>query len=131
MRGTSILVFDSGLGGLTVFREIVRVRPDAQYLYVGDDAVFPYGTVPEDALIARVDGLMGELIAAHAPDLVVIACNTASTIVLPRLRARLEYLVIDGCSRTRPPNRTRWSRCRVERRCIAGLPSRPWPTRSG
>ncbi len=38
-----ILVFDSGLGGLTVFREVVKARPDADYVYVADDAFFPYG----------------------------------------------------------------------------------------
>jgi glutamate racemase len=82
----SILVFDSGLGGLTVYREVVVARPDANYLYVADDAVFPYGALKEPALIERVVGLMGELIEEHRPDLVVIACNTASTIVLPDLR---------------------------------------------
>ncbi len=82
----TILVFDSGLGGLTVFREVAKARPDARYLYVADDAFFPYGGHGEAELNARVLALMGELIAAHRPDLVVIACNTASTLVLPRLR---------------------------------------------
>ena len=82
----TILVFDSGLGGLTVLREIVRARPDAHYVYVADDAFFPYGHHGEDEIIARVVPLIGELIAAHAPDLVVIACNTASTLVMSYLR---------------------------------------------
>ncbi len=84
----TILVFDSGLGGLTVFREIVKARPDASYVYAADDAFFPYGQHGEAQLVARVVPLMQELLAAHAPDLVVIACNTASTLVLPHLRAR-------------------------------------------
>jgi glutamate racemase len=87
----TILVFDSGLGGLTVLREIVRARPDAHYIYVADDAFFPYGHHGEDQIIARVVPLIGELIATHAPDLVVIACNTASTLVMSHLRA--EYKV--------------------------------------
>ena len=82
----SILIFDSGLGGLTVYREVVLARPDADFLYVADDAVFPYGALKDPALIERVVGLMGELTDRHRPDLVVIACNTASTIVLPELR---------------------------------------------
>jgi glutamate racemase len=82
----SILVFDSGLGGLTVYREIARLRPDADFLYVADDAAFPYGALAASALVERVVSLMGNLIEAHQPDLVVIACNTASTIVLPDLR---------------------------------------------
>jgi glutamate racemase len=84
----NILVFDSGLGGLTVFREVVKSRPDARYCYVADDAFFPYNGRSEPELVARVVALMGELITAHAPDLIVIACNTASTLVLPHLRQR-------------------------------------------
>src|SRR5471032_1181922 len=87
----TILVFDSGLGGLTVLREIVGARPDAHYVYVADDAFFPYGHYSEDQIIARVVPLIGELIDAHAPDLVVIACNTASTLVMSHLRS--EYKV--------------------------------------
>ena len=88
MRSPAILVFDSGVGGLTVFREIARARPDARLTYVADDALFPYGKVPEEQLVARVTALMGNLIAAHSPDLVVIACNTASVQALPALRER-------------------------------------------
>jgi len=87
---TTILVFDSGLGGLTVYREFVTARPDADFLYVADDAGFPYGAMEEGALVARVADLIGELIEAHRPDLVVIACNTASTIALPELRRRFK-----------------------------------------
>jgi glutamate racemase len=87
----TILVFDSGLGGLTVLREIVATRPEAHYVYVADDAFFPYGHHSEDEIIARVVPLIGELIAAHAPDLVMIACNTASTLVMSHLRG--EYKV--------------------------------------
>jgi glutamate racemase len=86
----TILVFDSGLGGLTVLREIVGTRPDARYVYVADDAFFPYGHHSEDGIIARVVPLIGQLIAAHSPDLVVIACNTASTLVMSHLRERYE-----------------------------------------
>lgn len=87
-RAPRILVFDSGLGGLTVFREIVRLRPDADYLYLADDAAFPYGGWSEPALVERIVAVIGDAIARHAPDCVVIACNTASTLALPALRAR-------------------------------------------
>jgi glutamate racemase len=87
-RAPRILVFDSGLGGLTVLREIVRARPDAIYLYMADDAGFPYGAWREPDLVARLLDQMAGLIAAHEPDCVVIACNTASTLALPALRAR-------------------------------------------
>src|SRR5581483_6156164 len=85
---TSILVFDSGLGGLTVYREIVAARPDAAYVYIADDAGFPYGRLADDALTDRVVALMGELIVTHRPGLVVIACNTASTVALADLRKK-------------------------------------------
>ena len=81
-------MFDSGLGGLTVLREIVAARPDAYYVYVADDAFFPYGHHSEEAIIARVVPLIGELIATHTPDLVTVACNTASTLVMSQLRER-------------------------------------------
>jgi glutamate racemase len=83
----TILVFDTGLGGLTVLREIVEARPGAHYVYVADDAYFPYGQYSEDVIIARAVPLIGELIATHTPDLVVIACNTVSTLVMTHLRA--------------------------------------------
>ncbi len=85
---TAILIFDSGVGGLTVHREIATARPDADLLYVADDAAFPYGGTAEAALIAHVSALMGKLIDTQRPDLVVIACNTASTLVLPALRKK-------------------------------------------
>ena len=91
LRGAAeptILVFDSGLGGLTVLDAVRRARPDARYVYVGDDAAFPYGRLGEAALVARVLAVMERLVATHRPDLVVIACNTASTLVLPALRQR-------------------------------------------
>src|SRR3984893_18098894 len=82
----TILVFDSGLGGLTVLREVVKARPDAHYIYVADDAFFPYGHHGEEQIIARVVPMIGELIAAHTPNLIVIACNTISTLVMAHLR---------------------------------------------
>jgi glutamate racemase len=84
----TILVFDSGLGGLTVYREIVAARPGADFVYVADDAAFPYGALDEAALVTRVTGLIERLIEQYRPDLAVIACNTASTIALPELRRR-------------------------------------------
>jgi glutamate racemase len=84
----TILVFDSGLGGLTVLREVSAARPDARFVFVADDAYFPYGAHGEAELVGRVVALMGDLIERHQPHLVVVACNTASTLVLPQLRAR-------------------------------------------
>lgn len=86
----TILLFDSGLGGLTVYREVARARPDARCIYAADDALFPWGAVEEKRLMERAIGLMEGFIVAYNPDLVVIACNTASTLVLPALRQRFD-----------------------------------------
>jgi glutamate racemase len=95
-RAPKILVFDSGLGGLTVCGEVVRLLPDAQIIYAADDAAFPYGELGEDTLVARVLAVMHRLIALCGPDAVVIACNTASTLALPHLRARFPKIPFIG-----------------------------------
>ena len=85
---TRLLVFDSGVGGLSVAAEIRGELPGADITYVADDAGFPYGEWEEAALSERVVGLIADLIGQFHPDAVVIACHTASTMVLPPLRAR-------------------------------------------
>ncbi len=91
-----ILVFDSGLGGLTVHAEIAKLRPDASLTYAADDAGFPYGQWTEADLVGRVVEVLQGLIATTRPDVCVIACNTASTLVLPALRARFAPLPFVG-----------------------------------
>jgi glutamate racemase len=85
-RAPRALVFDSGLGGLSVLAEIRRLRPDVEIVYAADDAAFPYGRLGEEALVARVKTVMARLIGETEPDIVVIACSTASTLALPPLR---------------------------------------------
>jgi len=99
---TRLLVFDSGVGGLSVVAEIRRERPDAEIVYVADDAGFPYGDWEEGALTERVVGIVGDLIAEHRPDAVVIACNTASTLVLPPLRARFDLPFVGTVPAVKP-----------------------------
>ncbi len=82
----TVLVFDSGIGGLSVLSEIRLKRPHDHYVYLADNAAFPYGRLQETVLVARVIDIIGRSINAFKPDLVVIACNTASTLVLPYLR---------------------------------------------
>lgn len=86
MTDRPILMFDSGVGGLTVLREARVLMPDRRFVYVADDAAFPYGDWEEAALRSRIVKLVGELIAAYDPELFVIPCNTASTLVLADLR---------------------------------------------
>jgi glutamate racemase len=96
VRSPRVLVFDSGLGGLTVFAQIAEKRPDAALVYAADDAAFPYAALGESELVSRVLRVMERLVALHEPDLVVIACSTASTLVLGPLRARYPTLPFVG-----------------------------------
>lgn len=89
-----ILVVDSGVGGLSIQAHIQRRLPWVPCLYVADSAAFPYGTKSEDEVLWRVVSLVETLVGIHRPALVVIACNTASTLVLPHLRARLNIPVV-------------------------------------
>jgi glutamate racemase len=86
MTAPRILLFDSGMGGLTVARAVARQLPEAHLIYAADNAGFPYGAWKEDALVRRIVQVVGALIAWAEPHLVVIACNTASTIALAALR---------------------------------------------
>ena len=90
MNQAPILVFDSGIGGLTVLRELRVAIPDRRFDYVADDAGFPYGNWEEEALIEHIVALFARLIEEHRPQIAVIACNTASTLVLTPLRAAFD-----------------------------------------
>jgi glutamate racemase len=83
----TILLFDSGIGGLTVLREARVLLPNRRFVYVADDAAFPYGDWEEEALRQRIVALFGRLIDQYRPELSVIACNTASTLAIDALRA--------------------------------------------
>jgi len=98
----TILVFDSGLGGLTVFAEVLKARPDARFVYAGDDAGFPYGRLSEPVLAGRVLAVMDRLIGLYDPRLAVVACNTASTLVLPHLRERFSIPFIGTVPAIKP-----------------------------
>lgn len=89
-----ILVFDSGVGGLSVAREIQQRLPQNPLVYASDNAFFPYGTKGEAELITRVDHVIGELLLRYPADILVIACNTASTLTLPHLRSKLSLPIV-------------------------------------
>lgn len=97
-----ILIFDSGLGGLTVHAEARNARPDARFTYLADDAVFPYGRLEPDVVINRVLDVIGKEMAADPADMIVIACHTASTLVLPPLRAKYNVPIIGTVPAIKP-----------------------------
>lgn len=81
-----MLVFDSGIGGLTVLREARVLMPARRFVYIADDMAFPYGAWNEQELSERLILLFGEVIVEYSPSMIVIACNTASTLVIDQLR---------------------------------------------
>ena len=91
-----ILVFDSGIGGLTVLREARVLMPERHFIYVADDAGFPYGGWEEAALTAHVISLFAKLLAGHDPEICIIACNTAFTLVGADLRAAFPQMRFVG-----------------------------------
>ena len=92
--GHHVLVFDSGVGGLSVVSEIRARLPRAYLSYVADDAFRPYGSKTEAQLRARLPGLLATLTEMLDPAALVIACNTASTTALPPIRAKVKIPVI-------------------------------------
>ena len=88
------LVFDSGGGGLSVYQEIRSLLPDLHYIYAFDNQGFPYGEKDEAFIIERVVKTVAEVQKRHPLSIVIIACNTASTITLPALRERFSFPIV-------------------------------------
>jgi len=97
-----ILMFDSGVGGLSVLSPTRALLPQASFVYVADNGGFPYGTRTESEIAARVPALLGRLVERCRPRLVVIACNTASTIALAAVRGALDVPVVGTVPAIKP-----------------------------
>jgi glutamate racemase len=89
-----VLVFDSGLGGLSVVNALINARLGVDVFHLADTAFFPYGEKPDEALILRVPSVIRAGIEATSADLVIVACNTASTLALDAVRAQTEIPVV-------------------------------------
>jgi len=97
-----LLIFDSGIGGLSVLRPIRELLPAAPIVYVADSAGYPYGTRSAAEIGARVPALLGRLVERSDPELIVIACNTASTIALDAVRAALDLPIVGTVPAIKP-----------------------------
>jgi glutamate racemase len=97
-----LLIFDSGIGGLSVLDPIRRLLPCAPIVYAADSAGFPYGTKSAAEIAARVPALLGRLAEHYHPSLIVIACNTASTIALDAARAALDLPIVGTVPAIKP-----------------------------
>jgi len=98
----SLLIFDSGVGGLSVLAPIRALLPNAPIVYAADSAGFPYGTKSAAEIAARVPALLGRLAERYDPSLIVIACNTASTIALDAVRAALDLPIVGTVPAIKP-----------------------------
>jgi glutamate racemase len=97
-----ILVFDSGVGGLSVLAEIGALLPNAPIVYAADSAGYPYGTKSAAEIEARVPALLVRLVERYDPLLIVIACNTASTTALEAVRAALDLPIVGTVPAIKP-----------------------------
>lgn len=97
-----LLFFDSGVGGLSVLSAARALIPNAPLVYAADSAGFPYGTRNEAEIAARVPALLGRLAERYRPRIIVIACNTASTIALPVVRAALDLPIVGTVPAIKP-----------------------------
>jgi glutamate racemase len=102
MAAGPLLIFDSGIGGLSVLDPIRRLLPRAPIVYAADSAGFPYGTRSAAEIAARVPALLGRLAERYDPSLIVIACNTASTIALDAVRAALDLPIVGTVPAIKP-----------------------------
>ena len=97
-----LLIFDSGVGGLSVVGALRRLLPTAPIVYAADSAYYPYGTRRPEEIDARVPALLGRLAERFDPELIVIACNTASTIALDTVRAALDVPIVGTVPAIKP-----------------------------
>ena len=101
-RASPILFFDSGVGGLSVLGPTRALQPNAPIVYAADSAGFPYGKRSEEELAERVPALLIRLAEQFDPRLIVIACNTASTIALDHARAALDLPIVGTVPAIKP-----------------------------
>ncbi len=90
-----IAVIDSGVGGISVLRELVRLMPNERFLYFGDSANAPYGTKTAEEVISMTDATVKRLMARGIKALVV-ACNTATAVAIHMLREKYPNFIIIG-----------------------------------
>lgn len=90
----TIAILDSGVGGLSIYQRVKVKSPANNYIFISDNEAYPYGDKPENELVKRVTSVVERIIELYKPDILVIACNTASTIVLPQLRSIYDIPIV-------------------------------------
>lgn len=110
-KSPTVLVFDSGIGGLSIYNEIYNKIPYLRYIYAFDNEMFPYGDKSSEFLIKRVCHIIDTIIESYSIDLAVIACNTASTICLPSLRSKFSFPIVGVVPAIKPASIITKNKC--------------------
>ena len=118
MSVKQVLIFDSGVGGLSICKEIVDQNINADCYYLFDNAYFPYGELADDVLISRLTSLLDAFITKNKTDLIVIACNSASTVALSALRLHFSIPIVGVVPAIKPA-------CLITKNNVIGLLATP------
>ncbi|OCG05602.1 glutamate racemase [Gilliamella apis] len=110
-QSPTVLVFDSGIGGLSIYNEIYNKMPNLHYIYAFDNEGFPYGDKSSEYLITRVNHIIATILQSYSIDLAVIACNTASTICLPSLRTNFPFPIVGVVPAIKPASKVTKNKC--------------------
>ena len=110
-QSPTVLVFDSGIGGLSIYNEIYNKMPNLHYIYAFDNEGFPYGDKSSEYLITRVNHIIATILQSYSIDLAVIACNTASTICLPSLRTNFPFPIVGVVPAIKPASKITKNKC--------------------
>ena len=109
-----VCFIDSGIGGLSIYQAFRRMEPTLDTLYCADYSFFPYGTKSDAALLERMVALVEALSRLYKFELLVIPCNTASTLILDQLRMKVPFPIVG----TVPAIKTA---CQVSRSKVIGV----------
>ncbi len=99
---STIAFLDSGIGGIPYFVRARELLPDFRYVYLADTAHFPYGKQEVNEVRKIVHGAVGALIERFEPEVIVVACNTASVVALDSLRERFDVAFVGVVPAIRP-----------------------------
>ena len=115
---SNVVIFDSGVGGLSIYQAVYKAQAVDQaqavlnkaqaalnYVFVSDNQAFPYGTKGEAELIQRVVKVVESIVKRYDPKILVVACNTASTVVLPILREKFEFPIVGVVPAIKPASK--------------------------
>ncbi len=106
MKTPRIMIFDSGVGGLSIATEIRQLIPAAKLIFAADNEAYPYGTKDESELASRIDYILSRFLGVEPADVLIVGCNSASTIILPHLRQHLSIPVVGVVPAIKPAAKT-------------------------